>query len=86
MFERIYYADYYYTENGNINISFGNYSNGNIKNTVEGEQQNKQTVITTSKTITKEFFENSNKAYYIGPTYVGIVLKRDFCIINNKNK
>lgn len=57
-----------------------------MNNTVEGKQQNKQTIITTSKTITKEFFENSNKAYYIGPTYVGIVLKRDFCIIKNKNK
>lgn len=87
LFERVYYADYYYIEGGSINISFGNYSNGNLNNNIDGGQGNNssQVRIATNKTITKEFFENSNKAYYIGPTYVGIVLKRDFCI-NKKEK
>ena len=86
IFERVYYADYYYTEQGNINISFGNYSNGQINNNPgdQGGQSNNNVVITTSKTITKEFLQNSNKAYYFGPTYFGIVLKKDFCI-NKKN-
>lgn len=87
IFEKVYYADYYYTEQGNINISFGNYSNGQINNNPgdQGGQSNNNVVITTSKTITKEFLQNSNKAYYFGPTYVGIVLKKDFCI-NKKKK
>ncbi len=83
LFEKIYYADYYYTESGNINVSFGNYNNGkldNSENINQGVSGDK--VVTVNKTITKEFFENSNKAYYMGPTYVGIYLKRDFCIYN----
>lgn len=80
LFQRIYYADYYYTESGNVNVSFGNYINGNINNNIETGNVPNQNVIITNKTLTKEFFENSNKAFYIGPTYIGLVLKRDFCI------
>lgn len=87
LFEKVYYADYYYTESGNINVSFGNYSNGKVDNT-EGNNEggSSDKVVVMSKTITKEFFENSNKVSYIGPTYVGIVLKRDFCKSNKKDK
>ena len=84
LFEKIYYADYYYTENGGINISFGNYSNGNINNTNSPIANKTQDAINARRTLTREFFENSDKAYYVGPTYIGIVLKRDFCV--NKNK
>lgn len=81
LFERVYYADYYYTETGNINISFGNYSNGKIDNTENiNNSSNTTTIVNVTKTINKEFFDNSNKAHYIGPTFIGIVLKRDFCI------
>ena len=85
--ERVYYADYYYTEQGNINITFGNYSNGQLNNIPGNQEGNNENniVITTSKTITKEFIQNSNKMYYFGPTYFGIVLKKDFCI-NKKRK
>lgn len=81
LFERICYADYYYIENGNINVLFGNYSNGNLNNLNNNPDtgQNKY-IITESKVLTKEFFDNCNKAYYFGPTYVGIFLKRDFCL------
>ena len=85
LFERIYFVDYYRSEHGSINISFGNYSNGNINNEI-GDQSGETTsrVVETDKIITKEFFENCNKAFYIGPTYVGVVLKRDFCIGKKK--
>ena len=86
LFEKVYYADYYYTESGNINVSFGNYSNGKVDNTENTNTgSNGEKAITVNKTITKEFFENSNKVSYIGPTYVGIILKRDFCR-NKKDK
>lgn len=77
LFERIYYADYY-SGNGNIGVSFGNYSNGTIDNTSHSSEGGNY--VTAPKTITGDFFENSNKAFYIGPTYVGIVLKKGFCI------
>lgn len=81
LFERTYYADYYYTEQGQINVLFGNYQNGKVNNGANNGQSTTDTptVINVSKTINKEFFENSYKAYYIGPTYVGISIKRDFC-------
>ena len=82
LFERIYYADYYYTDG--ISISFGNYSNGNINNTNSPIDNETKDIENVRRTLTREFFENSNKAFYIGPTYIGIVLKRDFCV--NKNK
>ena len=86
LFERIYYSDYYYSGQGSINISFGNYSNGILDNTSSGQNGSTNTnVIEADKQISKEFINNSNKAFYIGPTYVGIVLKRDFCI-KTKNK
>ena len=84
LFERVYYADYYWTEQGNINISFGTYRNGKISSNEITEDSTGSSIITVNKTITKEFFENSYKAYYIGPTYVGLVLKRDFCIKHKK--
>lgn len=82
LFERIYYANYYYTEQGNINISFNNYNNGKIDNTenIYYNKNNKLSIITIDKVITKDFFENSNKAYYIGPTFIGITIKKDFLI------
>ena len=80
LFERSYYADYYYTEQGQINVLFGEYQNGKINSGTNNEQINDEPkVIAVSKTINKEFFENSYKAFYIGPTYVGISIKRDFC-------
>jgi len=81
LFERTYYADYYYTEQGQINVIFGNYQNGKVNNNPNGRQTETDTptVVTVSKTINKEFFDNSHKAFYIGPTYIGVSLKRDFC-------
>ena len=82
LFERSYYADYYYTEQGQINVLFGEYQNGKINNGLNGDQTitDEPKVIAVSKTINKEFFENSYKAFYIGPTYIGISIKRDFCV------
>jgi hypothetical protein len=81
LFERVYYADYYYSESGNINIIFGNYSNGKINgNNEQSQTQVENNKIMVNKVITKEFIENSNKAYYIGPTFIGLVLKKDFLL------
>ena len=87
LFERIYYADYYWSETGNIYISFNNYTNGKINNEGDsGGSNGNANIVVASKTITKEFFNDAYKAYYIGPTYVGIVLKRDFCISKRNKK
>lgn len=82
LFERSYYADYFYSEQGRMNVVFGEYQNGKINSGTNNEQisNDEPKVIAISKTINKEFFENSYKAFYIGPTYVGITIKRDFCI------
>ena len=87
LFERSYYADYYYSEQGQINVLFGEYQNGKINSGLNGDQTitDEPKVIAVSKTINKEFFENSYKAFYIGPTYVGIFIKRDFCKRNKKH-
>jgi len=82
LYERIYYSDYRYINQGNINVSFNNYDNGKVNNTQNFED--KQSIIVIDKVITKEFFENSYRASYLGPTYIGIVIRKDFCF--NKNK
>ena len=81
LFEKVYYADYYYVEGGNINIVFNNYRNGKTNTPDETSSitvENNKVMI--NKVITKEFMENSNKAYYIGPTFIGLILKKDFLI------
>lgn len=83
LFERVYYSDY--KADGNINISFGNYTNWRTNGTGDTTTNNGVTGEPVNKVINNDFFEKSNKAYYIGPTYVGIVLKKDFCV-NKKNK
>ena len=84
LYEKIYYVDYKTVE-GNMNVSFGSYINGKTDDTgntlPDGNVQNE----VVSKAITSEFFNKSNKAYYIGPTYIGVFLKRDFCL-NKKKK
>ena len=85
LFEKIYYADYNPAD-GNINVSFGNYIDGKTNNTNSTTPTNNAYVEVVNKSITSDFIKKSNKAYYIGPTYVGVVLKRDFCIKRNKKK
>ena len=83
LFERVYYSDY--NSDGNINVSFGNYTNWKTNGTGDTTTNNGVNGVPVNKVINNDFFEKSNKAYYIGPTYVGIVLKKDFCV-NKKNK
>ena len=58
-------------------MSFGGYNNGIVDNS---ENVNAPKTVEINKTITREFFESCNVVTYVGPTYVGVFLKRDFCI------
>lgn len=63
---------YYRGQPGGIDISFGKYTNGAIK----GEAVDDTPVL--EKVIDRNFYDNSTKCLWFGPTYVGLIIQRSF--------
>lgn len=75
-FDRFYYKDY--TGNGNVNVSFGRYVDGQGVESAEGEAISVTPETITDRAIDGSFFDSSGRGVWIGPTYFGITLQRDF--------
>lgn len=82
-----YYANenyYYLIQNGNINALFNSYTNGKStksnENSVSTVSNGTQTTYTIDKNLNDEFYRNSSKRIWFGPTYLGLIIQRDFFI------
>lgn len=76
--DRIYYKPYY-QENGNIDISFDPYINGRTDNGISHEDiTSGNNIIYNTRKIDKDFFNTCTKGYWVGPTFIGIVIQKDF--------
>ena len=76
----------YYTDasDGGIGVSFGTYVDGRTRTDSQtAEQDSKSTgnsIIVNDRTMNTDFFNSCLKGYWLGPTYIGIIIQRDFYI------
>ena len=81
-----YYSD---VSNGGIDVSFGNYTDGRTQGssqTIEHESKSSGGIIVNDRIINSEFFKTALKGYWIGPTYIGLTIQRDFYITRKRTK
>lgn len=77
------FNDYYYYGNGNINILFDKYIDGqNNENSIERENNAilNTNIYYNDRSINSQFFKNSYNGFWIGPTYIGLTIQKDFYI------
>ena len=84
-FDNFKFNHYYSGGNGGIDVSFGKYINGrdnSSQDTNSSQATNKDgtTVYLNDKTVNESFYKNSYNMYWFGPTYIGIIIQRDFYI------
>lgn len=73
---------YYQVQNGNINILFNRYTDGKADNSSDNNDNSVNSGVQADyvidKKINDDFFRNSNKVIWFGPTYIGVIIQRDF--------
>lgn len=84
-FDNFKFNDYYYSgSNGNIDVTFGAYTDGrkpsNEVNPTQSTNKNGNTVYLNDKTINRDFYNKASNLYWFGPTYIGVTIQRDFYI------
>ena len=82
-YDRVYFKNYDSGGQGNINLQFGSYTDGRTSNgSGDGNTdiigQGAVLTIKGNREIDSKFFENCYTAHMFYPTYVGLVLQRDF--------
>lgn len=73
---------YYQVQNGNINILFNRYTDGKADNSSDNNDNSVNSGVQADyvidKKINDDFFRDSNKVIWFGPTYIGVIIQRDF--------
>ena len=84
--DKIYYQ-HYYQKGGNVNVSFGKYVDGMGTESAEKtgtESMESSKIIYNEKTIGEQFLDNSISGLWLGPTFIGVTIQRDFHFKRNK--
>ena len=81
-----YYSD---ASDGGIDVSFGTYVDGRTRTEAQIEQGGGnvgRSTIVNERSINSDFFNSCLKGYWLGPTYIGVTIQRDFYIKKRINR